>query len=65
MSYLGKVRIRREKHVFRLEVAVDDVLGVEVLESHQDLGDDEAGDALAQPRLLRAQNHLQHVAWKK
>ena len=64
-SYLREIRVRREKDVLRLEVAVDNVLAVEVLQCHQDLGDDEAGDPLAQSALPGAQDHLKHVAWKK
>ena len=63
--YLGKVRVWAEKHVLRLEVAVDDVLGVEVLERDQDLGDDEPGDPLRESGLLAGQDHLQHVAWSR
>ena len=28
-----------------------------------DLGDEELGDPLGEPTLLRRENHLQHVAW--
>ena len=62
-SYLREVRVRGEEDVLGLEVAVDDVLGVEVLERDEDLVDEEAGDPLGEAAHLRRENHLQHITW--
>ena len=43
---------------------MDDVLGVEMLQGDQDLGDEELGDPLREPGLFTGQNHLQHVSCK-
>ena len=43
---------------------MDDVLAVEMLQGDEDLGDEELGDPLGEPTLLRRENHLQHVTWK-
>ena len=43
---------------------MDDVLGVEMLQGDQDLGDEELGDPLREPGLFTGQNHLQHVTCK-
>jgi hypothetical protein len=37
-------------------------LAVQVLERHEDLGDEELGGALREARVLVGQDHLQHVA---
>lgn len=41
-----------DKQVFRLEVAIDDVLAVKVLDCEQDLGDVEEGDILTKAAVL-------------
>lgn len=65
LTYLREVRVGAEEDVLGLEVAVDDVLGVEVLEGHQDLGHDELGDALREAPQLAGEDHLEHVACEK
>ena len=40
---------------------MDDVLGVEMLQGDQDLGDEELGDPLRESPHLTGQDHLQHV----
>jgi hypothetical protein len=44
---------------------VDDVLGVQVLEGHQDLVDQEPSDPLRKTALFARQDHFQHVTYNK
>ena len=61
-TYLRKFWICWEQNILWLEVTVDNVLGVEMLQGDQDLGDEELGDPLRQSPHLTRQNHLQHVS---
>lgn len=41
---------------------MNDILRMEMLQSHQNLSNDESGDPLGQPALFAGQYHLQHIA---
>ena len=51
-----------QQDVFKLDVAVDDALAVQVAQPCQDLSEEEPGDLLLQLEALLASNHVAEIA---
>lgn len=62
LTYLWEIAVRWEEHIFRLQVAMNDVFGMQMLQGHEDLGNQETSDSLRQSTHFTRQNHLKHVA---
>jgi hypothetical protein len=49
---LGKIGVGSEQNILRLQIAVDNVLTVQILQRDEDLMDQKLGNPFRQPTLL-------------